>query len=209
VNRLIALSDGEVAVYYALRAPGLRQRGKRWREPCPIHRGEHDSFSVDPETGLWRCWSVCGRGGDIIALEIALTGAPWREAVAAVEQVIGRNLIDRPATRVERRAAIERRRRDQSEMRDAVAWRIAIECMAEEVLEELPEAVPERYGPTQLLLCLRAARGSDLLPLYRDYCEREPRLTAALVYSGARAWKRLCDRLARFIIDADEVNDAA
>lgn len=205
---MIGLTASEVAMYYASRVPDLPQRGKRWRGPCPIHRGKHDNFSVDPETGLWRCWSVCGRGGDIIALEIALTGAQWPESVAEIEQIIGRVLLDRPATRAERLALAERREREQREMRAAECFRIAAASMAEHVLDELPEAVPERYGPTQFLLCIRAAHGTDLLPLYRDYCEREPRLTAAFVYSGAQAWKRLCDRLARFIVDADEVSNA-
>src|ERR1700722_5188958 len=101
---MIAFTPAEVAVFYAARATDLRQRGRRWRGRCPIHRGKHDSFSVDPETGLWRCWSDCGRGGDIIALEIALTGATWRDAVAEIEGIIGRALLERTATHTERRA---------------------------------------------------------------------------------------------------------
>lgn len=206
---MIALSASEVAMYYASRVPGLRQRGKRWRGPCPIHRGKHDSFSVNPETGLWRCWSVCGRGGDIIALEIALTGAPWRESVAEVEQIIGRVLLDRPATRAERRALAQRREREQREMRAAEYFRIAAASMAEHVLDDLPEAVPERFGPTQFLLNLRSADGAALLKVYHDYRAREPRLAAALVFAGERAWQRLCERLARFVAAGMEVRHVA
>ena len=87
---MIALAPSEVATYYATQVPNLRRRGKRWRGPCPIHRGKHDSFSVDPETGLWRCFSSCGRGGDIIALEQALTDTDVRSAMAEVFRIVGR-----------------------------------------------------------------------------------------------------------------------
>lgn len=207
---MIFLSGTEVAIYYALRVLDLRQRGKRWRGPCPIHGGKHDSFSVDPETGLWRCWSVCGRGGDIIALEITLTGVPWREAVEAVEQIIGRNLIDRPATRAEWRAVAERRERERREIRAAEFFRIAAASVAQQILnDELSETVPERYDPTQLLLHLRDADTTALLAIYREFRAREPRLTAALVYAGDRAWQRLCTRLARFIAAGMEVSNVA
>jgi hypothetical protein len=206
---MIELAPGEVAQYYAMRVPELRQRGKRWRGRCPIHRGKRDSFSVDPETGLWRCWSDCGRGGNIIALEIALTGAAWREAVAEVERIIGRVLLDLPATRTERRVFAERRERELREIRAAEFFRIAAISVAEQILEELPEAVPERFGPTQLLLSLRSADSAALLTVYNDYRAREPRLAAALVFAGERAWQRMCTRLARFVAGGAEVRHVA
>jgi hypothetical protein len=208
-NHMIVLSASEVATYYASRAPDLRQRGKRWRGPCPIHHGKHDSFSVDPESGHWRCWSVCGLGGDILALEVALTGAIWRQAVAEVERTIGRVLLDRPATRAERRAVAERHDHERRERREAQLFRIAATSMAEQVLDELPEAVPERFGPTQLLLSLCASHDSALLAVYRDSAEREPELTAALVYAGERAWQRTCVRLAGFVAGGAEVRCVA
>jgi hypothetical protein len=206
---MIALSASEVAIYYESRVSDLRQRGKRWRGPCPIHRGKHDSFSVDPETGLWRCWSVCGRGGDIIALEIALTGAPWLDSVAKIEQIIGRALLDRPVIRAEQRASTDRRKREQEETRSAEFFRIAAASMAEQILDDLPEAVTARYVPTQLLIELRTAQGAALLVIYRDFYVREPRLTAALVYAGERCWRRWCTQLARFVAAGMEVPNVA
>jgi hypothetical protein len=158
---------------------------------------------------LWRCWSHCGLGGDIIALEMALTGAGWREAVAEVEQIIGRSLLDRPATRTERRALAKRREHEQREMRAAEFFGMAATSMAEHVLDELPEGVPERFGPTQFLLSLRSTGGAALLTVYQDYCAREPRLAAALVFAGERAWQRLCQRLARFVAAGMEVRHVA
>ena len=37
--------------------------GKSIRGPCPIHQGKNfTSFSIDPDNGLWHCFS-CGEGG--------------------------------------------------------------------------------------------------------------------------------------------------
>jgi hypothetical protein len=206
---MITLSPSEVSIFYALRVPDLRQRGRWWRGRCPAHQGTHPNFTVDPETGFWRCWSRCGRGGDIITLEVALTSATWPEAVAAVGRIIGRSLINRPAAHAERRAFAERRDREQREIRAAEFFRIAAASMAEQILDELPEAVPERYAPTQLRLALRAASGGALLTIYRDFRAREPRLTAALVHAGTQVWRRLCRRLARFVAAGMEVPDVA
>jgi hypothetical protein len=202
---MISFSSADVAAYYAARVLALRQRGKRWHGRCPIHRGKRDSFSVDPETGLWRCWSQCGRGGDIITLEMELTCATWRDAVAETERIIGRVLLDRPATRRERRALAQGREREQREMPSAEYFRIAAVRVLERLLDDVfPEAVPERYAPTQLRLALRAD-GVALPAIYRDFRAREPRLTAALVHAGERAWRRLCTRLARFVAAGIEV----
>ena len=123
---MITLSLSDVTIYYKLRAPGLRQHGKRWRGPCPIHHGKHDSFSVDPDTGLWRCWSDCGRGGDIVNLEIELTGTTWREAVSELERIIGRVLLDRPALSAERRAFAEKQSAARAAAEDIAFWSDAL-----------------------------------------------------------------------------------
>jgi len=204
----ITFSAPEVAAYFRLRVPLLRQHRRRWRTKCPLHGGTHDSFSVNPETGLWRCWSNCGPG-DIIKLEIALTGASWRDAVREIEHVIGRQLLERPANRAERRAIAQRCERDQRDGQDAEFWRIAAESIVEKILEELPEVLPQRFGPTQFLLSLRAAHGGALLALYRDYYAFDSRFAEALVFAGKRAWQRRCDALARFIAAGAEVSDAA
>ncbi len=57
---------------------------------CPIHNGERDSFSINSDTGLWKCHSECGIGGDIFDLEKLLTNAPFPRAKAAVYAILGR-----------------------------------------------------------------------------------------------------------------------
>jgi hypothetical protein len=90
----ITFTPGQVSIYYAARVSKLKQRGREWRGPCPIHsrdgRQHDDNFAVKSQTGEAFCHSVCGRGWDIIALEMELTGADFRTAKAAVFRLVGR-----------------------------------------------------------------------------------------------------------------------
>ena len=83
-------TPSEVAVYYAARAPKVRQHGHEWRGPCPIHNGTGDNFSVNAETGLWYCHSRCGRGGSMFDLEMELTNTDFPPAANEVRRVVGR-----------------------------------------------------------------------------------------------------------------------
>jgi hypothetical protein len=122
----IVFTPGEIASYYGTRVPGLTQRGRRWRGACPIHGGTHDSFSVDSETGLWRCWSNCGRGGNLINFEMTLTGAAWREAATEIARIIGRKLLDRPANRSDWWPSIELRAVANATTDDIECWEDAL-----------------------------------------------------------------------------------
>lgn len=87
----IALTPGEISAYYAARVPHLNQRRLgEWRCACPIHNGKNDSFAVEPATGQWFCHSTCGRGGDILELEKALTGGNFPNQKAKVFRIVGR-----------------------------------------------------------------------------------------------------------------------
>src|SRR5579871_1018273 len=83
-------SDSEVRAYYAARVPELKQAGAEWRGICPVHRGERDSFAVNPETGDAFCHSQCGRGWDILALEQLLSDTDFMTAKADVFRIVGR-----------------------------------------------------------------------------------------------------------------------
>ena len=83
-------SPAEVSAYYRARYPKLRQRGREWRGPCPVHQGKRDSFAVQAETGRAYCHSECARGWDIIALEEILTGADFKTAKEEVFRIVGR-----------------------------------------------------------------------------------------------------------------------
>jgi hypothetical protein len=87
----ITFTAAEVSRYYAARMPELKQkRAAEWRSACKIHGGKNDNFSVESATGRWFCHSSCGRGGDIIDLEIALTNADFKTAKAEVFRLVGR-----------------------------------------------------------------------------------------------------------------------
>ena len=73
-DRESPFSRVEVATYYGVRVPGLKQtHGREWRCRCPIHRGSKRNLAINAETGLWFCYSQCGRGGDVLAFEMALS----------------------------------------------------------------------------------------------------------------------------------------
>src|SRR3954453_1902053 len=86
----VTFSPAEVQAYYSSRLPGLSQRGREWRGPCPIHGGKRPNFAVNSQDGEYYCHSACNCGGDMIALEMALTGVDFKRAKAEVFRLIGR-----------------------------------------------------------------------------------------------------------------------
>src|SRR5208283_4017947 len=87
----------EVRRYYAVRLPKPKKTSAiEARGPCPIHGGKDDNFSVNLQTGQWYCHSTCDRGGGIIALEMALTGADVRSATSEVFRLVGRTVPNGP-----------------------------------------------------------------------------------------------------------------
>jgi putative DNA primase/helicase len=86
----ITFTPGEVSRYYENRVPRLKQTGAEWRCGCPIHGGKDPNFTVDPTTGRYFCHSACGCGGDILSLEMSLTGADFKTAKAEVFRIVSR-----------------------------------------------------------------------------------------------------------------------
>lgn len=83
----------EIASYYEHRVPAMSQPDRReWRGSCPVHNGRDENFSVDPATGMAFCHSRCGRGWDVIGLEMELGGIDFPKAKAEVFRVLGRPL---------------------------------------------------------------------------------------------------------------------
>jgi len=80
-------SASDVERHVRVRIPKAKRQGAEWRAPCPIHKGQRDSFAVSVETGEWYCHSRCGRGGSLFDLEMELTGCDYR---TAVERITGR-----------------------------------------------------------------------------------------------------------------------
>jgi hypothetical protein len=83
----------EVRRYYEIRVPDLRlSNHRKWRGPCPIHKGKGWNFAVDAKSGFWFCFSQCCRGGDIIGLERELSCVDFLTARRDVYRIIGRAL---------------------------------------------------------------------------------------------------------------------
>ena len=81
----------EIRAYYACRVRDLGQTSaKMWRGKCPVHHGSGDNFAVDSTTGLAHCHSECGKGWDILGLEMELLGIEFPLAKDAVYALIGR-----------------------------------------------------------------------------------------------------------------------
>ena len=66
---------------------GLKLTGPRkakWRTTACNFHGGSDSLRVNTATGAWVCMSCGEKGGDVLAYEIAVTGADFVDAAKAI-----------------------------------------------------------------------------------------------------------------------------
>jgi hypothetical protein len=88
---MIEFTRNEVSTCYQARVPAMAQPEKReWRGRCPVHNGTGNNFAVQSDTGLANCHSQCGRGWDMIGLEMELSGSDFATAKAAIFELVGR-----------------------------------------------------------------------------------------------------------------------
>jgi len=80
----------EISAYYRERAPKVAQTGSEWRGPCPIHDGDDDNFTVNPNTGMAYCHSQCGKGWSLMQFENAVSGKSWKECRRDINAIVGR-----------------------------------------------------------------------------------------------------------------------
>jgi len=163
---------------------GLRKVGQAWRGSCPLCGGRN-RFQIREgrNAALLTCWGGCDRK-DLLA------------------ELRRRGLLPQPERReltpAERRAAAEQRRRDERDLEAARYFRLAAELLADELLETLPVADLSRGPLTAMKAAMRTETG--LLAEYRDWCEREPELTAALVAAGRNRGARLEMMLRHYLL---------
>ena len=192
-SSIAPFSRSEVAEYYRVRVPKLRQTSNRqWYCGCPVHNGKDNNFTVQSTTGLWVCYSQCGRGGGIFELEMALSGNNFREAKLSVYTIIGRD-DDLPETSREDREAARADREQQQQ--NAFYFGEAARLMAESALEKLGQEDDERRVHTILIERLK----SDPLAVYQEWQRRDSQTTAGLVYAGKKRQERLEARLWKWI----------
>lgn len=70
--------------YYEGRGLSVPTRGKWFSTRCEFHDGS-DSMRVNRESGAYVCMAGCGaKGGDVLAYEMAATGAEFIDAAKAL-----------------------------------------------------------------------------------------------------------------------------
>jgi len=67
----------------------LTPQGGEWRGPCPLHGGDGPNFSVNPENGLWTCFTDCQDGGDVFDFLSRKEGLDFPDALAQVAAFAG------------------------------------------------------------------------------------------------------------------------
>jgi hypothetical protein len=82
-----------IAAFVTAKRLDLELQGSQLRGPCPIHKGERDSFTMNPKTGHWFCHSACGRGGTLSDLESELSRADAKSASSSQASASNRKIV--------------------------------------------------------------------------------------------------------------------
>ncbi len=203
----IKLARFEVEMYYRHRLSGLRQRGNKWRGPCPVHNGKHDNFAADSATGRWFCHSQCNAGGDIFDLEGRLSGCDFTEAVRKVSEIIGRDFssrdefdLDRPISHSDQECQHEERCPRQvfeyANLNGICQFKVHRQdcrrCRKKFIWQAKPDGTPDLDGVEPILFNWRAVEKADTVYIV----EGEPKvlalaewgLTATCNPGGAGKW---------------------
>jgi hypothetical protein len=78
VDRARAIPLLEVVARLGLGEP--KRQGRRWVLRCPFHDDRTPSLSLDPDKGLWHCFS-CSAGGDGLTLTMRVHRLAFADAV--------------------------------------------------------------------------------------------------------------------------------
>lgn len=74
---------GRYADFYG-QFTALKPLAGELRGPCPLHDGQGLNFSVNPESGLWTCFSRCQDGGDVFSFLEKKDNLMFPQALAEV-----------------------------------------------------------------------------------------------------------------------------
>jgi hypothetical protein len=176
------------------REAGFRKgRGKNWH--CPFH-GEDKRPSASLHKGRVHCF-VCGRSWSPIDLAMTATGADFRGAVLLLAERYQIPWSEGPVSDSDRRRWAAEQARDRADLPAARAWRRATIDLLNSLLDQLkcalfdpsmPEPRPaEIQDLARWRQTLMQAGPGVLLLEYRNFSEKQPEVTGALVYAGRRA----------------------
>ena len=63
----------------------LERRGDRWVGPCPIHCGDNPhAFTIHRQRNIWKCFTRCDAGGDVVELTRRLEGGSYKAAASCL-----------------------------------------------------------------------------------------------------------------------------
>jgi len=84
-----------VSIATVLRQKGLLNnftiRGDQLYGPCPVHGGDNPTaFVVSITKNLWRCFTQCDAGGDVIELVRRLDGKDYRQVALYLTELMGK-----------------------------------------------------------------------------------------------------------------------
>ena len=71
----------------------LKQRGRNFLGLCPFHEEKTPSFTVFPETNIYKCFG-CGKSGDAFSFMMEYHGMGFREAMKTLAARYGIKMID-------------------------------------------------------------------------------------------------------------------
>ena len=140
---------------------------------CPAHEDREPSLAIRETDGkvLVHCHAGCDQRAVVDALR---RKGLWPEVWRTPEQ---------------RRDHARRRRRDEADMQPARSFGDVAAIFAEECLETLDVADPQRRSLSRLLAVLRTESG--VLAEYRQWRVMYPKLTRALVSAGRHHRERI------------------
>lgn len=68
----------------------LKRRGARLVGPCPIHHGDNpNAFVVNSTKNIWRCFTGCDAGGDVVELVRRLEAGSYKRAASYLATLAG------------------------------------------------------------------------------------------------------------------------
>lgn len=97
IDRAKLIDGYPIAEYIAKQGIELKGKGKELVGLCPFHQDKNPSMSVNPEKGVYHCFT-CGAQGSLIDFCMNLKGLSCKDAMYALAQDI--NLADEPVQKM-------------------------------------------------------------------------------------------------------------
>jgi hypothetical protein len=171
---------------------------KRGRCRAAWRNGDGWNVALDDERGAWYDF-VGNDSGGVLALIERCLGCERREAAEWLASYMGARLDDGPASFKDRRQMARQRAQDAADSTAAGYWQSQYLAHLEAVLAQSKARLDEHLaadedppellaGPVASLTAIhgriRAARGGELLRLYRWFRDADPERVAAFVAEG-------------------------